>query len=544
MTTEQLEAYLNGDLCAERAQDFEEALRHDRNLREAYLGQLEMDATLHVLLSAGGEEGLTAPEFTESVMARLRSEGAAEGTDRRFAKSVLTEILEDREGIRPIRPLRWPDLVIAGVVAAAASIALMFALQGILYPNSGASRGGSVANQESRGHLPSGYIARVQGSSSAQWAATTQKAMRKDGWLSNGMIKLDSGTALIAFNSGATALLEGPASLSLETPNRAFLEYGKLTAEVPEPASGFAVNTPRMNIVDIGTRFGVSVNENGDSDLHVMEGVVEASRSSGNSVTMLVHEGLSFRADSRTRSGMVPIPYEGDSFTLRLSANPQRMPLTALRYQFDESGGAALLDTGRSGLLEASLLPDSSGRIPPRRAPGYSGGGLIIHSGQSLETVLPKKFKLNSAHTISFWMKIPPSLDTNESGSILNFGGEELGWKILCNQNSLDGSQGALRVEFGGKGYVIGSSDLADGQWHQVATRFLGGEDADISSHLHLFVDGKLENLSGWQSTEIDQGGAEVLSLGSADEFGFRGWIDDLRIYLEAISTTSIQDTN
>ena len=113
MTTEQLEAYLNGDLCAERAQDFEEALRHDRNLREAYLSQLEMDATLRVLLSAGGEEGLTAPEFTESVMARLRSEGAAEGTDRRFAKSVLTEILEDREGIRPIRPLRWPDLVIA-----------------------------------------------------------------------------------------------------------------------------------------------------------------------------------------------------------------------------------------------------------------------------------------------------------------------------------------------------------------------------------------------------------------------------------------------
>ena len=61
-----------------------------------------------------------------------------------------------------------------------------------------------------------------------------------------------------------------------------FLKSGRLTAEVPPAASGFTVNTPRLNAVDIGTRFGVNVEENGDSELHVMEGEVEVSRTSGN----------------------------------------------------------------------------------------------------------------------------------------------------------------------------------------------------------------------------------------------------------------------
>ncbi len=543
MKTEQLEAYLNGDFGTEGAEFFEAALRHDKNLRDAFLSQLEMDSTLRILLSgnAGREEGQSNAEFSESVMARLRFEGADDGTSRRFTKSVLTEILEDRG---EMRPLRWPDFVKAGFVAVAASVALMFGLQEILYQNGIPSGGDSFIGQESRGNIGPGYIAKIQDSNAAHWAKQTEKAMREDGWLSNGMIRLESGTAVIAFNSGATALIEGPAELSLETPNRAFLQYGKLTAEVPSPASGFAINTPRMNVVDIGTRFGVAVDEEGNSELHVMQGAVEASRSSGNSVSILVQEGSSLRADSRTRSDLISIPYDGDAFTLRLSAEPPRKPQAALRYQFDEFGDAVLLDSGSSGLLEASLLPDSSDREPPKRAPGYSGGGLMIQPGQSLETVLPKRFRLESAYTISFWMKIPPSLGSKENGSILGYGQEGKGWKILCNQNPLDGSSGAIRVETGEAGYIVGSSDLADGQWHHVAVRFLGGKDAGISSHLHLFVDGKLENISGWKSSGIKEGRAGTLVLGSANELGFRGWIDDVRIYLEAISTTAIQNTD
>jgi len=541
--TELLDAFLNGELSAERAESFEAALRHDEAFRDAYLSQLEMDSAIGVLHSRdeGSNDFQSANEFTESVMARLRLEGAAVGDPGRgFTKSVLTEILKEREGQRA---LRWPDLVTAGFVAAAASVALMFALQGILYRNPG-SGNGSFAGRQGRSQAKPGYIARVQNGKSAQWAKETAARMRQDGWLSNGMIKLESGTALVAFNSGATALIEGPAALSLETPNRAFLQYGLLTAEVPSPASGFAVNTPRMNVVDLGTRFGVAVDRNGDSDLHVMQGKVEASRSSGNSVTMLVREGLSLRADSRTRSELQPIPYDGDLFTLRLSSHPIRIPQPAIRYRLDESGGSALIDSGSSGFLEASLLPDPSGREPPKRAPGHTGGGLMIQPGQSLETVLTKKFRLETALTFQFWLKVSPSIGKSRSGAILSYGREGMGWKILCNQKRTEGSRNAVRVEFGNTGYLIGSTDLGDGQWHHVAVRFLGGNEADIATHLHLFVDGKLENISGWRSARIESGSAEVLVLGSRDESGFQGWIDDLEIFREAISTRAIQAIN
>ena len=112
------------------------------------------------------------------------------------------------------------------------------------------------------------------------WEEKTAASVRKDGWISAREVVLQSGVAELTFNSGARVFLEGPAKLSLEHSNRGYLEYGRLTAEVPSRASGFVINTPRLNVVDIGTRFGVSVAPNGDTEVHVMQGVVEASRAS------------------------------------------------------------------------------------------------------------------------------------------------------------------------------------------------------------------------------------------------------------------------
>jgi len=514
--SEHLEAYLAGELDEKGRGQVEHALRHDVDLRASFVAQAQTDAALRALLGPGREA------FQQGVLARLRSEGAG---DRGFAKSVLLEIVEEREGRRPVA---WPDLVKAGLISAAASVGLLLLLQSIILherpvPSGG---GGEVA-----------FAARIERSENLVWDPASLGKVREDGWLAPGLLRLESGSAVVVFNSGATALVEGPAELSIESGNRMFLKSGRLAADVPPQAHGFTVNTPRLNAVDLGTRFGVVVDEEGNSELHVMEGEVAASRTSGRSVATVVREGLALRADGRTRSGLVSVAYGGDTFRLRLGSPAAVHP--ALRYAFDESFGATLEDTGKDRRFDIPLVAPGELDRSPRRAAGRTGGGLVFQPGETLDAPLSQEFRLDEAHTVAFWVKLPAKVGRETPERLLEYGSEGSSWLVACHSGTDGGIRGALRVDFGG-GHVVGSTDLADGDWHHVAYRYLGGK-GDPASQLHLFVDGKPETISGSWPGSLPKGGAKKLRLGGDREMGFQGWIDDLILFQEAVSTSSIQ---
>ncbi len=86
---------------------------------------------------------------------------------------------------------------------------------------------------------------------------------------------LKSGIARIRFQSGAGVVLEGPAKIELCSPLQALLHFGKLSAYVPDEAHGFTVETLKIQIVDLGTRFGAVVDESGEAEVHVFEGEVD-----------------------------------------------------------------------------------------------------------------------------------------------------------------------------------------------------------------------------------------------------------------------------
>ncbi len=91
----------------------------------------------------------------------------------------------------------------------------------------------------------------------------------------NEILKLESGLIRIAFDCGAGVVLEGPAELKLCSAWQACLHRGKLAAVVPEGAEGFTVLTPQKRIVDLGTKFGTSVDESGQANVQVYEGEVK-----------------------------------------------------------------------------------------------------------------------------------------------------------------------------------------------------------------------------------------------------------------------------
>lgn len=92
--------------------------------------------------------------------------------------------------------------------------------------------------------------------------------------LEPGWLRLDSGLAQVVFYSGARVVIEGPAEFRLISPGEAECRTGKFTAEVPTQAIGFKLSTPQMHVTDLGTQFGLDVNES-RTEVHVFLGSIE-----------------------------------------------------------------------------------------------------------------------------------------------------------------------------------------------------------------------------------------------------------------------------
>jgi hypothetical protein len=93
--------------------------------------------------------------------------------------------------------------------------------------------------------------------------------------LSPGWLRLKSGYAQIEFYSGATVILEGPAELQLISPQEAYCARGKLRATVPPQAQGFTIGSPKLDLIDRGTEFGLQVDGGDRTEVHVFQGKVE-----------------------------------------------------------------------------------------------------------------------------------------------------------------------------------------------------------------------------------------------------------------------------
>jgi hypothetical protein len=126
--------------------------------------------------------------------------------------------------------------------------------------------------------VPAAAVAMLSDLSADATFADAAEPMKLGGDLSRGSLDLVSGTAQVMFRSGAVVDLIGPCSLEMTGNNRGFLRRGTLTAFVSEPARGFTVEAPRgVKVVDLGTRFLMSVDSADNTELVVLEGLVQLS---------------------------------------------------------------------------------------------------------------------------------------------------------------------------------------------------------------------------------------------------------------------------
>lgn len=150
---------------------------------------------------------------------------------------------------------RWPAAVWAAGIAAGVTLLASIALFG---------RGTFF-------HRPVATLVQVE---NCKWAGSDLPTAVNSP-LSAGTLSLVEGIATLRFKNGATVTIEAPTKLEILNAMHCRLIEGSLVAEVPEPAHGFAIDTPDIKVVDLGTKFGVTTASNGNSQVHVFKGEVE-----------------------------------------------------------------------------------------------------------------------------------------------------------------------------------------------------------------------------------------------------------------------------
>lgn len=132
------------------------------------------------------------------------------------------------------------------------------------------------------------------------------------GVLPAGQAELRTGRVTVRMTCGAELTLTAPCRVELVDPKSVRLHAGRLAARVPDAGVGFRVTTKTADVIDLGTEFGVVVEDTGATEVHVAEGVVVA-RATGGSVVVPLLRHEAGRVDLE-QTELAPVPFDPTRF--------------------------------------------------------------------------------------------------------------------------------------------------------------------------------------------------------------------------------------
>jgi hypothetical protein len=118
-------------------------------------------------------------------------------------------------------------------------------------------------------------VATVARLSGAKWGDRTEAFAERSRLKIGDVIDLDAGELGIVFDRGVELVARGRCRFRIVSPLHVIGEVGALSARVEESGRGFRIDTPNTRIVDRGTEFGLSIDQQGQTDVVCYEGMVE-----------------------------------------------------------------------------------------------------------------------------------------------------------------------------------------------------------------------------------------------------------------------------
>ncbi len=376
-------------------------------------------------------------------------------------------------------------------------------------------------------------------------------------------VTIDDGLVELRYGTGVRVILEAPAAYEVTGPNSGYLHAGRLVAEIEdERATGFVIDGAAGRLVDLGTKFGVAVGDDGTMDVHVLEGAVDARATSGETTHLTANEALRLADGGASR-----LPGADESaFITQLPPRVARAP-KFVRWSFDGAGNEIAANSGR-GLggdsADARFRSFSEGGPVPERVAGRYGGALRFDGTSGYLESDFRGIMGSDPRTVAFWVRVPEDSGLLEGYGIVNWGstrGEGSAWQISVNPAGEEGPIGRLRIGTSG-GWVVGTTDLRDGRWHHCAVVMYGDPQGrpNTATHIFLYIDGVREP-AGRKSVRVvdtldigetptsDHGiwmGRNLAYDGGREHIGathgrfFRGDIDEMVICDTALDQESI----
>ena len=266
---ELLSLLLDDDATTEQMDELTQIVSADEEL----LTQLRQHLLMSDRLSQYEDDLRSDHRFMDAVQVRIH---AAEDSSR-FSAQVLAAAQEEASGqSQPKSSGRNGWGSVRGLTGWVAAAIALIVLAGVVFQQNAQEdtnapsvpvAGGGQEETSDPGVAVLTRVSDLQGEHTADWVAGKT--------IPPGTLEWDVGLLQLEFYCGATVVAEGPASLEILDDSRVICRSGRLRAHVPPPARGFTVLAPTVELVDLGTEFGISVATDGVTEIHVFDGAVE-----------------------------------------------------------------------------------------------------------------------------------------------------------------------------------------------------------------------------------------------------------------------------
>lgn len=195
-------------------------------------------------------------------------------------------------------------------------------------------------------------------------------------------------------------------------------------------------------------------------------------------------------------------------------------------WKFDDASGTTAADSSKHG-RHATLGDGVS--FDDNSVPGRIGKALKCDGQQPVEVTGYKGVAGTAPRTICVWIKTDKS-----RGDIVSWGTRDFGQMWI-----LRFIRGHVGVTPHG-GYYYMEDSVHDNEWHHVAVVVGEAELPNLHDDVTLYIDGKIAKLDRIGLLDlwpIETGDEQDVTIGS----GFKGDIDDLRIYDRVLSDEEIK---
>ncbi|MEP3833064.1 LamG-like jellyroll fold domain-containing protein [Rhodopirellula bahusiensis] len=270
-----------------------------------------------------------------------------------------------------------------------------------------------------------------------QWTDPTSRAKVGD-VLANGRFQFDSGVAEIDFFCGATLIVEGPASLDIESDWSVRVNQGRLRATVPPAARGFSVKAAESEVIDLGTEFTMDVSAD-QARVEVVDGeiMLRGGDRDGRHLHTGEHETLHGSPSSQGIEDMITASdlYQRDQSALTQRFQEWRRSMQSLReddrliatFAASELEGRVIRNGSTTDGTRDGLLVGPAEVVDGRF--GASSHGINFdRPGSRVRTRIDGEFE---AFTFACWVKID-NLDQRYNALFMGDGYEngEPHWQI------------------------------------------------------------------------------------------------------------------